>query len=526
MRRRVAAGLVVGVVVGVVAALGFTTVHTASAREDRPEVVRVEGGELRGVLAGAVREFSGIPYAAAPVGALRWRPPKSAPSWSGLRDATRPGAKCPQSDSFAASRVPTSEDCLYLNLTTPRRSGTDRAVLVWIHGGSFTVGDGDYYRARRLTSAGNLVVVTINYRLGALGFLAHPALGHDGGLGNFGLLDQQEALRWVRENIAAFGGDPHRVTIAGESAGAMSVCDHLASPASAGLFRAAIEESGPCQGQAPQSDAEQASIRWAAQRGCPDRPGVADCLRALPGARTSPAPTYPPKAASFAGPVYGNAVLPTAPVDAAARGAVARVPVLIGSNHDEGALLVGSLTTGTAGRILGPDAETTTVGQLLLTDALARRLPPVYGLGAAASSAVTAPITDSVIACPTQRMQRALSWRAPVYAYVFNDRRAPQLPRAGSAIPVGAAHAFELPYLFDIDGATDRLDAAQRRLSDQMINYWAQFVNTGNVDVDNQPAWPRYSEGARVLSLAPDKTRLIDNFSADHHCAVYDHLPR
>ena len=403
VRRRVFAGLVA-------VALVLVTGHTASAQENHPELVRVHGGELRGGVDGQVREFSGIPYAAAPVGPLRWRPPKAAPSWPGVRDATKLAARCPQSDSFAASPVRNSEDCLYLNVTTPRRPGAGRAVLVWIHGGSFTAGDGDYYRARRLAVAGDLVVVTINYRLGALGFLAHPALGHDGGLGNFGFMDQQQALRWVRDNIAAFGGDRDRVTIAGESAGAMSVCDHLAAPTSAGLFRAAIEESGPCQGQAPQSDAEQASIRWATERGCSDQATAAACLRALPVAKTFPPPTYPPNAAAFPGPVYNNALLPAAPADAAARGAVTRVPVLIGTNHDEEALLLSVLTSGPIQKILGQDtAKTPLDGQLLLTDALARQLPPVYGIGAAVTSAATAPLTDRTFSCPVQRIQRGLS---------------------------------------------------------------------------------------------------------------------
>jgi para-nitrobenzyl esterase len=520
-------GAFAGLVLGVAAALLALTVPTAAAREDHADVVRVSGGAVQGRLVDQVREFSGIPYAAPPVGALRWRPPRPAPSWSGVRDATRPGSRCPQPDSFAATPVPSSEDCLYLNVTTPRRPGDGRAVLVWIYGGGFTTGDGDYYRARRLATAGDLVVVTMNYRIGALGFLAHPALGHRGGLGNFGFLDQQAALRWVHDNIGAFGGDPGRVTIAGESAGAMSVCDHLAAPGSAGLFRAAIEQSGPCQGQAPQADAERASEQWAAQRGCADPATAAACLRALPVARMFPPPSYPPKASAFAGPIYDNGVLPTAPADAAIRGRVARVPVLIGSNHDEAGLLLASLTSGPLQNVLGVDAASTVPGaQLLLTDSLARRLPPVSGLGTAVSAAATAPITDEAMSCPVQRIRRGLATEAPVFGYEFADQHAPQLPGAGSPVPMGAAHAFEIPYLFDIAGATDKQDAAQRRLSAQMINYWTHFVNTGTVAVAGQPGWPRYTaSGGSVLSLAPGRIRPISDFPAEHHCALYDRLP-
>jgi carboxylesterase type B len=174
--------------------------------------------------------------------------------------------------------------------------------------------------------------------------------------------------------------------------------------------------------------------------------------------------------------------------------------------------------------IFGPVTHMAVPGQLLGPDLLTRR-SPLSSAGAAATSAATAPLTDRIFSCPAQEEQRALSRRAPVYAYEFNDQHAPLPPIEGLGVPVGAAHAFELPYLFDIAGWTSRLDPAQLLLSEEMIHYWARFVNTGNTKVDGQPTWPRYSTGAQVLSFVPENTRLIDNFSADHHCARYGMLP-
>ena len=231
-----------------------------------PAVVQTDTGAVRGIVAPDHRLFAGIPYAAPPVGPLRWQPPAPAPAWQGVREATRIGPRClqdPGGDPEFGRQ--TDEDCLTLNVWTPPAGGAPAS------------GDGvdprrrvhqrhrRHLRLRRLASRGDIVVVTINYRLGATGFLAHPALGPPGDVGNYGLADQQAALRWVRDNIANFGGDPGKVTVAGESAGGMSVCDHLVAPGSAGLFRAAIIQSAPCQAQVALPVAEKASIDYAAE---------------------------------------------------------------------------------------------------------------------------------------------------------------------------------------------------------------------------------------------------------------------
>ncbi len=239
-------------------------------------MVRTAAGTLRGTVVSDHRLFAGVPYAAAPVGPMRFAAPVPAPGWPGERDATRPGPRCIQDpDSDPERGANTAEDCLNLNVWTPPVSEEKRPVMVWIHGGAFAGGSSGIYDAGRLAARGDIVVVTINYRLGTLGFLAHPALGGGGDVGNYGLADQQAALRWVRDNIADFGGDPEKVAVAGESAGGMSVCDHLVSPGSAGLFRAAILMSAPCQAQADLAAATRRSLDYV--------PGRDPDERAVPG---------------------------------------------------------------------------------------------------------------------------------------------------------------------------------------------------------------------------------------------------
>ena len=302
-----------------------------SPQHTDPAVVQTATGAVRGVVAPDHRLFAGIPYAAPPVGPLRWQPPAPAAPWQGVRDATHAGPRCLQDPGgdLELGRH-TDEDCLTLNVWTPPTNAEHRPVMVWIHGGSFINGSGAIYDSRWLASRGDIIVVTINYRLGALGFLAHPALGPPGAVGNYGLADQQAALRWVRDNVAAFGGDPDKVTIAGESAGAVSVCDHLVAPASAGLFRAAIIQSGPCQAQVALPEAEKVSLDYAAQVGCGQPESAASCLRALPADKLrTPVWYYHVGRDQLSGPVTGTTLLPLDPIAGFARGRAARVPVLI-----------------------------------------------------------------------------------------------------------------------------------------------------------------------------------------------------
>src|SRR6516162_8576129 len=258
-------------------------------------VVPTGDGPVRGVTAGGINEFLGIPYAAPPTGNLRWRPPQPPAEWQGVRDATQFWPSCPQPPQGNATFPPgaISEDCLYLNVYSPAQTGNDRGNtdqngrpgLVWIHGGGLTSDASRNYDPAKLAADG-VVAISINYRLGALGFLAHPALASrpGGPAGNYGLMDQQAALRWVRDNIAGFGGNPDNVTIAGESAGGLSVLAQLVSTGARGLFQKAIIESGSfALNQRPLADAEAAGEAFATAAGCPGQTAqTAQCLRNLP----------------------------------------------------------------------------------------------------------------------------------------------------------------------------------------------------------------------------------------------------
>src|SRR5580698_589132 len=293
-------------------------------------IVRTDDGLVRGAGVAGVNSFLGLPYAAPPTGNLRWRPPQPAAAWTGVRDATQFGPSCPQStvNNPYLPPGPISENCLYLNVYTPASgSSSGRPVLVWIHGGGLTVDGARNYDGTKLAADGT-VVVTINYRLGALGFLAHPALASrpGGPAGNYGLMDQQAALRWVQANISRFGGNPRNVTIAGESAGGLSVLAQLVSRGSRGLFQRAIVQSGAfALHQQSLAAAEAAGKAFAAKAGCPDQ--TARCLRRLPVADL--VKNFP--GAAIPGVVDGQ-VLTESVGSALAAGRFARVPILDGSN--------------------------------------------------------------------------------------------------------------------------------------------------------------------------------------------------
>ncbi|MGH3678224.1 MAG: carboxylesterase family protein, partial [Mycobacterium sp.] len=365
----------------------------------------------------------------------------------------------------------------------------------------------------------------INYRLGALGFLAHPSLGPAGDVGNYGLADQQAALRWVRDNIANFGGDPGKVTVAGASAGGISVCDHLVAPGSKGLFRAAIIQSAPCQAQADLPTAEQRSLDYAAQAGCGDAATAAQCLRALPVDKLrKPALYFNIGSDALTGPVTGTKLLPVDPVTAITRDDAARVPVLIGTNRDEFRLFV-------ALRYLrqGESYATERYPELLREAfgnraiAVAERYP-LDNYGGSVPLAYSAAVTDGVFACVTDRMSDDLAEVGPVFAYEFNDRDVPAPdPMHTLPFPVGAGHSLELRYLFDV-GGPPALNPEQQQLSDAMIDYWSKFITAGVPAAAGQPDWPPLgadTAAAPRMSLQADGSRAITDFDQIHQCPFW-----
>ncbi|MEC3956810.1 carboxylesterase family protein [Nocardia sp. CDC153] len=491
-----------------------------------PDVVTVDSGGLHGVVAQNYRLFNGIPYAAPPVGALRWRPPAPVAPWPGIREARDAGSNCPQDTGLGGLRS-TNEDCLYLNVWTPRTLPADgRAlpVMVWIHGGSLQIGSGSMYGAAPLVSQsdGDAIVVTINYRLGALGFLAASALDDGTGAGDYGLMDQQAALRWVQRNIAAFGGDPNRVTVDGESAGGISICAHMAAPGSTGLFQAAILQSGPCTSQSL-VDAEAEGDAWAAEVGCAG-PDSAACLRGLP---PNVLIDHAPATANV---VYGNNFLPEDPIAKLKSGRMTHIPTFIGSNHDEMALWVWMKYGNPLGpRLSAADYPTVLATQLNLDQSQTARITQEYPLSDYPQPAValSRSWTDKVV-CNLIDQVADFSRQNPTYAYQFDDP-APVSPP--TTFPMGAYHAAELPSLFDLAQFGWLLHGVmtpdQQRLQSEMLHYWSRFITTNTPDPAALQPIPLYSPtNPTYLSFRPTGSQLADNFTTDHRCAFWSTLSR
>lgn len=492
--------------------------------------VTVEQGVVTGLADGDVLRYRGLPYAAPPVGPLRWAPPQPPAPWTGTHDHTQPVARCAQ---FAAApgtqhltAASTTEDCLTVDVTVP--AGTVASsrlpVLVWLHGGAFSAGAGGDVDPRRLATAGPLVVVTVNYRLGMLGYLGLPGLD---GAGDFGLLDQQAALTWVQHNVAAFGGDPGQVTLGGESAGADSVCAQLNSPAATGLFRQAIVQSREC-GAAdlyptvvpgagvvsttwkPLPQVEAISTAAAVRLGCPDPATAPACLRALPAGR------FVDGAGVCWSPAIGTPTLPTRPVGPRP------VPTLVGTDRDEGTLFtaafydnVGAPLTDDRFRSLlaavAPGKESEAGGAY----------PAVHRTPSRAWADV---VTDRAYACPALAGYRTAS--APLYAYEFAD---PTAPAAFIALPPvlagGVTHGAEMAYLFDLVPGQPALAPAQQTLADQMVAAWARFVATGDPNGADAPTWPRWSGDGEVLTITGAGRGTVahpaPDVAAAHHCGLW-----
>ncbi|SER02909.1 para-nitrobenzyl esterase [Lentzea xinjiangensis] len=464
-------------------------------------VVRTDKGDVRGTVTGTHRTFGAIPFAAAPVGDNRWRDPQPVRPWRGVRDATTPSPVCAQTPLLGQPGSQT-EDCLYLNVTTPLGPAKRRPVMVWIHGGGFTGGSAATYDARRLATDNDAVVVTVNYRLGVFGFFGHPGLP---GSGTFGLADQQAALRWVQRNARAFGGDARNVTIFGESAGGLSVCAHLASPRAAGLFAKAIIQSGPCGLESPDQTTPgrfvgvwkpraQVQAQGAGTLGCADLA----CLRAQP---VTALLTVHDR---FASPAHDTAVLPLNPAVAQRSGRMHRVPVLVGSTHDEFTLFAALFFPQPVPEAAYRASVTGLFGEGLADRIVARY--PVNGNNDARDE-LAAILTDRSWACPSHRTRTDLSRHTRVSGYEFADPDVPLLFPLPPFPDYRAYHASELLMLFDFPGVT--LTPAQRAVSDYMITAWGRFARTGD------PGWR-----APVQSLAPGAIHGTD-FTADHQCGFW-----
>lgn len=465
-------------------------------------VIDAPGGTVRGTEERGVRVFRGIPFAQPPVGERRWRPPAELPRWEGAREATRFGPACvqpkPRAASIYAWKLPAmSEDCLSLNIWSPQAA--DRApVFVWIHGGALTTGSASepIYDGTALAKRG-LAVVSINYRLGVLGWLAHPALSAeapDGVSGNYGLLDQVAALAWVRRNISAFGGDPANVTIAGESAGALSVMALMAAPPARGLFHKAIAQSAYMV-SAPALSERQNGMVPAEEQGS-DLAAKLDAAD-LAALRAMDAEAIVEKAAGtgyFPFITIDGKTLPRQLVDTFDRNAQAPVPILAGFNSGEIRSLRFLLPKPPANEAAYEAAIRTGYGDL--ADAFLARYP-----AKAIEESMLAATRDAMYGWTAERLvsnQAALG--QPAYFYLF-DHGYP----ATQEWNLHAFHAAELPYIFDTAGKTPPLwpkipsNLAERRLTDAMGDYWASFAATGKPRAKGWPDWRPYSENRSFL---------------------------
>ncbi len=488
--------------------------------------VLTDKGSVHGMTVAGLREFLGVPYAAPPVGALRFAAPQPHAAWTAPLDATKPGNVCPQPQTAFGPLQNTSEDCLDLNVTTPS-GAANLPVMVWVHGGGFISGSGSFYDASKLVATGNIVVVTVNYRLGVLGFLAHPGLdAGNGNTGNYGIEDQQAALKWVRTNIAAFGGNPANVTLAGESAGAISICANLASPAVAGLFGRAIVESGPCANPLrtlPQ--AEQLGTQIATGLGCTGGAAqVSACLRS-PSLTTAAIVQAQSAIAGLPfGPSVGGVDVPGQP-----RQSLGKLPLLLGGNRLELGLFVGYglLPVGAPTSAAQYAADVNLFYGPAAGPVLAQYPYANYPDGYTAFSTVLTDYNVPVSALAmcedvlTFNLQGATS--APIYAYEFNDPNAvtPQLPP-------GPVHAAELRYLFPNLSSSypsngPSVPAGSQPLADAMVRYWTNFVATGNPNGAGLPAWPAYHAPTDALQLAPTIGTGVD-VSAEHKCGFWNAL--
>ncbi|HEX4496546.1 MAG TPA: carboxylesterase family protein [Thermoanaerobaculia bacterium] len=481
MKRRVVKILFAGLAASALRLSALEGPAAAPAPAEPPKV-RVESGLLAGVEEGGARVFRGIPYAAPPVGPLRWKAPQPPAAWSGERKATAAGPICTQP---VENGEPVSEDCLTLQVFAPKAAGK-APVMVWVHGGAnvFGAGSKPAYDGSAFARDG-VILVAFNYRLGPLGFFAHPALTHaarpDEPLASYGVMDQIAALQWVRSNIAAFGGDPENVTLFGESAGGLDTLVLLSAPSAHGLFKRAIVES-PGRNWEPLptlAAAETIGAQVAAHAGL-TAGATAEQLRALPAAKLFADPD-----AEF-GPVADGRLLPESPAQAFLRGHALDVPLIIGSNSYEASLR--------------PAAT------MKLAD-LPADLKTVYASEATTESALGVTLfNDRFFNAPVRWFARRAAAGAPAWLYHFSYVR----PSQRSKDP-GAPHASEIPYVFDswdkLSSLSRLLPAETRAVTATLHSCWVTFAKTGVPTCQGAPAWAPYSpERDELMEFGPTAT--------------------
>ena len=475
-------------------------------------VVNVEQGQLAGDRDGELERFHAIPFAVPPVGPLRWRAPQPAPRWTGMRDSSRLGPACPQTirPAVVAGGVADnqSEDCLQLNIWRPA-GARKLPVMVWIHGGAHVIGSGTFpaFYGTALAQQG-VIVVTVNYRLGALGYFAHPALTRAAPAGeptgNYGLMDQLAALRWVQANIAAFGGDPRQVTLFGESAGAIAVSTLLANPQAKGLFARAIVQSGVgLADMKTLADEEARGLAIAARAGA-DSSATADDLRALPVEALVKAGEVR-KPGGLAGPFIDGRLVRESPWRVFARSELIDVPLLVGANSNEASVILAmGVPLEAALLYLGDDPA---VGRA------------AYGAGLADEELARQVLGDAWFVAPARWLAQRSAEGAASYLYHFDYVAEERQARAK-----GAAHGSEIPYVFGtldyLASVAGPVSAADRSFSESISACWVAFAKTGAPDCPLAPHWPRYDSASDRAAVFGPQTAIVPQFRK----AQLDHL--
>lgn len=510
------------------AALSVLSIVPGPGAPPAPDVVHIHDGLVRGTTGPSTVTFQGIPYAAPPVGALRWTSPRPPAPWSGVRDASKATPYCPQLGGDGQPMKDTSEDCLYLHVTVPKRKADKpRPVMVWSHGGGFSSGSGSQHVPTSLATEGDVIVVTVDFRIGVFGNFGLAGLR---GSGTFGLQDQQAALRWVRQNIGAFGGDAHNVTLFGESGGGVGTCGLLTSPGTRGLVDRAIMESGSCKlswpanGLAmgipagsfwhPAYQVQQTGKTAAARLGCSGTStAILRCLRGLDTAKVFT------ESNAFGSVAYGNPTLPVEPGKALDLGLFPRIPILSGHTKDE-ARAIAAVAELLSNPVTSGNYSTR------LTEAFGSRAAAVqaaypesaYSGERAAALAWSAMDTDRVWACTQQATTTAFARHTTAYSYEFADPAAPGYVPFPDGFPPGSSHGSELNYLFDAAGGTPyQLTPAQEQLAAQLRQYWTNFARSGNPNGSGVPEWAQWPS---TQLLAPGATHPIDD-RGNHHCELW-----
>ncbi|MGP8440231.1 carboxylesterase/lipase family protein [Paraburkholderia fungorum] len=495
------------------------SVHSPAPAD--PSVVATQQGQVKGIVANGVREFLGLRYAAPPTGALRWKPPAPAAAYaSSPYDASHVGSVCVQGTAAAPTG---SEDCLFVNVYVPGTTAGTTAlpVLFWIHGGGFILGSGAATDGSALALKANAIVVTINYRLNALGFLAHPALAAEdpnGATGDYGIMDQTAALAWVQKNIAAFGGDPTNVTIFGDSAGGHSVYVQLASPGSARLFAKAVAQSGGFSRQQESlQQAETDGVGYAKTWGCTD-PSSAVCLRNLPASallQGNPVAWYA---------TIDGKVLPGSTSAAFASGQYNRVPVMSGFTEDEGTYFVAAAFDAQGKPVTASGYEAAIQGFLGVSGAATAALYPANQFSSPGQALAKA-TGDYLFTCGEMQDADNLAKYSPaVYMYRFSDPAPYSVHSLISVLPptamnYGAFHSSDLDYWWQLIPSPT---ANQATLSGAMTAALAGFAHTGNPNSGSTVAsWPLYTpETRRTLDFGYPVSNTYDAYTA-HQCSYW-----